>query len=359
MTGEIKKIEHYTKDGITYITYKNLYEFDSLLLRLEDKVSSSYEITEVNKNFDIDIDVPNKVEYVLDEDNVLVLDRAELILDDNIVFKENDILKQDDILRDYLKFERRKKEVCQPWAFDGKLENHKVELKFTFESEIDYSDSYLALEELDNTTIYLNGIKQDKKENGYFTDKCIKKIKLDKINKGLNTINLIIDFNQMVNLENIFILGKFGVRLNGRYGIITSLNDLIEFGDITSKLLPFYSGNITYVIPIEVNSSSIKIHSNYYKGSLLKISLDDSEYEYITLPPYDKIYTGLKKGKHTIKLKLFGHRQNSFGPLHLMDFKQMPSGPSTFRSEGEKWSDEFIVRPVGLLKSPIIKGDKE
>lgn len=64
--------------------------------------------------------------------------------------------------------------------------------------------------------------------------------------------------SKQISLENVFILGNFGVKVEGTHARITPLADKIAFGSITDQGLPFYGGKITYVLPIEVSGGNVK-----------------------------------------------------------------------------------------------------
>ena len=47
-------------------------------------------------------------------------------------------------------------------------------------------------------------------------------------------------------------------------------------------------------------------------------------------------------------------RGNTFGPLHLTPMDPAWVGPAQSRSEGERWSDDYQVIPVGMSKPPLL-----
>ena len=92
----------------------------------------------------------------------------------------------------------------------------------------------------------------------------------------------------------------------------------------------------------------------HYRGALLEVSVDGGEYQKLAFAPY-KINMGyLEKGRHTISIKCFGNRKNSFGPLHLRD-DTMWVFPVAWCTEGSKWSYEYCLKDIGVLSSPIIE----
>ena len=57
----------------------------------------------------------------------------------------------------------------------------------------------------------------------------------------------------------------------------------------------------------------------------------------------------------TLDLTCFGDRINTFGPLHNCNPKETNWGPKAARTEGEHWTDGYIVRPKGICVAPILE----
>ena len=84
------------------------------------------------------------------------------------------------------------------------------------------------------------------------------------------------------------------------------------------------------------------------------MTVDDKPAGRIIYPPYELTVDGLADGEHEIGLTLFGHRYNTFGPLHLVNERESWHGPGAWRSEDENWSDQYVLRRLGVMKSPEI-----
>jgi hypothetical protein len=209
------------------------------------------------------------------------------------------------------------------------------------------------MEDAEKAKITFNGESVDNTITGKFVDISIFKVNLPKIVKGENTLIITLPFGDSANLENVFILGKFGVKLQGRYATIINLPEKISFGDITQKALPFYGGNITYKIPVEVTDNILKVCASDYRGALIGATLDGKEIGKIVYPPYCVYETDIENGAHLLELTLFTHRYNTFGPIHLVNEKESWHGPGAWRSTGVNWSYEYVLRKTGILKAPV------
>ena len=268
---------------------------------------------------------------------------------------EEEILRLDNICRERLGLRNRGGRVVQPWVY-GEIEPiSEVTLKYTFTSEIEYEGASLALEDAEKAKITFNGEAVDNTITGNFVDISIFKVNLPKIVKGKNTLIITLPFGDSANLENVFILGEFGVKLQGRIPTLTTLPEKISFGDITQKGFPFYGGNITYKIPVEVTNNTLKVCASDYRGALISVKLDGNETGKIIYPPYCVFADGIEKGAHTLELTLFTHRYNTFGPVHLVNEKESWHGPHAWRTNGANWSYEYNLRQIGIMKAPVIE----
>ena len=339
-------------NGKTIIN-QHIYGYDSFLYKLEDgKKENIKNEKEINEET---FDTPYYVDYTLSEENVLLLDMAEYKLEDDEEFsKKEEILRLDNILRERLGLRERGGAVVQPWVYGEKAPITKVTLKYTFESEIDYSGAVLALEDAEKAEIIFNGNPVKNEVTGNFVDISILKVKLPDIVKGTNVLLVTLPFGETENLESMYLLGNFGVRVMGRVASIIALPEKLYFGDIVNQGLPFFGGNITYKIPVTVKNNQLTVCASFYRGALVTASLDNKEFGKIIYPPY-KAKVDTENGEHILSLKLYTNRFNSFGSVHLLDKMERWQGPDAWRSEGNRWSYEYIFKRTGILKTPVIK----
>ena len=60
--------------------------------------------------------------------------------------------------------------------------------------------------------MWLNGAEVPVNYDGYFTDKRIYTMPLGRLKKGENEIVALVPFGKRTSLENMFVLGEFGVK---------------------------------------------------------------------------------------------------------------------------------------------------
>ena len=348
--GSIKPLDVKYERGNTVINLA-MYNYRSYLIKITDgeKVTVAAKEPEMTDYVQAVCDG-----YELSEDNVLVLDRAEWNVDDGEIHPAEEILRLDNMARKLVGLRTRGGGIVQPWVVGDVPSEHKISLKFTFNSDIDYKGAYLALEQAADSEILFNGEDVDIKIDGWYVDKCIGKIALPEIKKGVNVLTVTQPLGARSNTENMFILGTFGVRLEGTKGAITTLPEKIYFTDLVYQGLPFYGGAVTYKFKAKSMDGKLNIKANYYRGAVMWVKVDGKDAGSIIYPPYVLSIDGIENGEHDVELTIYLNRYNSFGPLHLVDEMKSWHGPDAWRLTNDSWTDEFVLRRMGLLGAPKI-----
>ena len=350
--GSIYPVKTEYQGNKTIIRYE-MFGYDSLLLKLKE--GENNEVSAVLRPDGAEEALCEACDYELSEDNILVLDMAQWKLDGDEEFSEKEeILRLDNLVRERLGFKKRGGHVVQPWVLGDLPKPHKVTLKFTFNSEIDYKDAVLALEDADTAEVIFNGNKASALD-GYYVDISIGKKLLGDIVKGENVLEITLPFGETAGLENVFVLGKFGVKSDGGVATVTALPEKLAFGSLLSQGLPFYSGAVTYKMTAETEKDDLIVTASDYLGALISVSVDGKDRGDIVYPPYTLEIKGVGKGKHDVDVKIYLHRYNSFGPIHLVNVKESWHGPGAWRSGGINWSYEYVLRTTGIMKAPAIK----
>lgn len=357
MTGKIYPLSAEYRDGKTVLS-RIFYNHDSLLLKLtplqEDviaiyvcplKSTDPIEKAETWK-------VPELVPVTLEEPNVLLLDRAEYALDDGDYFPAEEILRADNHLRDLVGFPSRQKSVAQPWTIPEEPFAHYARLRFTIHSEVEVPSVQLAVEDAERVKIRWNGVEIPSEITGWYVDHAIKTVTLGALHTGENILELTIPFGKRSDLEWCYLLGDFGVRVNGERATVTVPVQELGFGDITAQGLPFYGGNVVYHLPVP-NGRTVQIHLPHYRGSLVGVSANGKRAGEILYAPYDLTVEMPANG--TLDLTLFGNRSNTFGAVHRRCEGNNWLGPNAWRTEGDEWSDSYQLTPTGILSAPVVK----
>ncbi|MBT7066560.1 MAG: hypothetical protein HN919_09680 [Verrucomicrobia bacterium] len=184
---------------------------------------------------------------------------------------------------------------------------------------------------------------------GFFTDKAVGTMALPDIAAGTHTIEITLSFTKKTSIEWFYLLGDFGVTLQGLHGVLTEPVRRLSFGDWTAQGLPFYGGNVTYHCVAPVDGSSIQMPQ--FKATTITVA-SQGESAAIFHPPY-MADVAVKAGA-PLDITLFGHRANCFGPVHLAESGMDWLGPNSYRMKGSLFSPEYQLQPLGIVSAPIV-----
>ena len=351
LTGDTYDIKHEYKGGNT-VVYYTMYTESSLLLKLVPGKDEGYNC-EVSVKEGKTIVLKGKHDYELEEPNVLLLDMAEFALDDGEFEPEEEILRLDTECRTRLGIEP-KHTMPQPWVFDDKDSGHSLTLRFTINSEIDVDGVYLAIEDAEKHEFTFNGEAITPVIEGYFTDESIKTFKLPHINKGTNILTVKLRLSIRSNTEWCYILGDFGVKVEGSEKTIINRAEKIGYSPLKMQTMPFYGGNVVYKNEIETPDCDLLVRAPFYRGAVIKVLLDGVDCGYIAFAPGTLKIDGVKAGKHKLDFILYGNRYNSFAALHNTVISQRWIGPQLWRTEGTEYSYEYQLADMGILAAPTV-----
>ncbi len=364
LTGETEKIP-YVNYGEETIIVRKVYQHDSILLRLVPSKGVNSLFLPDKSLSSLAVSVKSENAFELSEDNVLVLDMPEYRLNGGEWNSRDEMLRVDNACRQMLGWKSLTGRDMQPYAQPKETITNFVTLRFEILSEINVDSPRLALERLDMAEISLNGKSAEKKSVGYYIDRCLNIVELPPLGVGKNILEVKCPIGSRVSLENMFLLGKFGVKASGSEARIVALPEALAFGDIRGQGLDFYGANVSYNCEIDVpESGDLSVTVPEYIGSLVGVRLDGEENGNIIFAPYELTIPDVTAGKHTLSLCIYGNRFNTLGQLHCHHDKMFKAhdtdelpwfGPASFRTTGEMWSYDYKTKPVGIIATPICK----
>ena len=303
-------------------------------------------------------------EYELKDLNVLVLDYASHKINDGEWSKEKEILKTDIAIRDFFKIARRSGQMLQPWFVSKKeiKKLGKVFIKFNFNvTHKPEGPLWLALENSENLKVELNGNKINlDKEKEHWIDICFFKVPVnpDFIKIGVNQIILEMDFHKRTDIESIYLLGNFAVNIENEKPVLGRLPEKMKLNNLIYQGLAFYSSEISFTLDLEESGlqddfkklndgERVFIIFEDFTGGLIKISNSSGKSRAIMFKPYTADIAEILDGnKLTISLILT--RKNTFGPLHQNNLYPRTTGPRSFITEAEAFTDNYQLVPSGI-----------
>ena len=206
----------------------------------------------------------------------------------------------------------------------------------------------MGLEGLKDTRIELDGIAVPSIATGWFVDKSIATVALPDMTAGSHELQLTIRYHRKSNPEWCFLLGDFGVRLEGRQARVVAPVRSLGFGDWTAQGLPFYAGNVTYHCGLVDFAPDTVLRAARFGAPLLAVDVDGARFGTIAFAPYELELGALALGSHDLAITAFGSRVNAFGALHNWDADERWYGPSAWRSTGDRWAYEYNITRAGI-----------
>ena len=357
LSGEILPVTYSAKNGRTVVSFK-MFDDDSFLFSLEG-IDCEESFTAPSAEWErSDMPAPSRCAYRLEEPNCLLLDMPQWSLDDGALQPREELMRIDEAVRTKLGLALKRTKCVQPWVVPDAPEENKLYLRFTFESRIDYDGAMLALENLEKSIVAFNGKAVDTEPVGYFVDKEIHTCRLPEIRTGENVLEITMPFGLRTDAENCFILGAFGTAYAGRDAYITALPEKLAFGDAVHQGLAFYGANLVYDTEVELDEeSALEVEVSHYRGALVELLVDGVPTADIWRSPFRAVTDKLSVGKHVLSYRLYGNRYNTFSALHnlLADKKGVYIGPDYWRTAGFEWAYEYNTRPMGILKTPVVR----
>ncbi len=299
----------------------------------------------------------------LTDANAVVLDMPRFRIGGGDWNDRMEILKVDRAARTALGVAPRGGAMVQPWARPKpkQIQSIPVELEYTFRvRNVPQGPVGLALETPERFDVRLNGSPLTTNEDGaWWVDPCLQKLPVPPglLVPGENTLSLRIDYTENDGLETCFLLGYFGVRLVGNQPEILEPPAALEPGDWCGQGLPFYTGSVVYRLPARFKpgrSERLVLRFDNHRSTVIRVSCGGKLAGYAAWPPYEVDVTDVLDGKNDLCIEVFGSRRNAFGPLHIVDPNPVWTGPEQFVTEGDRWRDEYHLKPCGLTAWPLL-----
>lgn len=358
LTGEKQELESQIRKGKTELRTE-LNGQDSLLLRMipdsADESTKSGERSALEEKREVCKNRHPRVILKRDEPNVLVLDKASWQIEGRDAEPEEETLRLDNEIRDILGYPRRKAAYAQPWVQkEEEIRSIPVTLTYEIFSETEISDIWLAMEGLAGVQLFLNGKPVEKKPKGYYVDPAIPKTVLGTLKQGANILRVVIPFTAKTNLEACYILGIFSVRVQGDQAVLAPWREEGWYGSLTEQGMPFYGGNAVYEETLELEKGLYEVQVSKFRAPVLEVELDGKHAGMIAFAPYTCRLKIEKSGVHTLGIRAFGSRVNTFGAIHDCDEQEVYFDPNAWRTEEDSWSYEYQLKKTGILKRPVL-----
>lgn len=260
-----------------------------------------------------------------------------------------------------------------------------LEFEFDISEEFDFSTVSLCIEEPEILKIFINGLEHNFVDEGYFVDKSIRCSNIGKhLKLGKNTITFSLNYYQSdfvyytkftpgisetlrnkltydTELESIYIIGDFGVKLDGDYhygerrcihagkkfSLVKPVNS-VDITDITEQNFWFFTGKMQLSQTVNINKENDKCYLIAFKelnAPACRIFVNGSLAGNIAFSPFSLDITKLlNDGENEIIVEMLSGNRNLLGPHHRPYGESYSVGPATF-SDKNGWSDDKSLPP--------------
>ena len=301
--------------------------------------------------------------YAADEPNVCVLDFCRWRWKGGEWSDEGEALWIDRAVRSNIGIEWRGGSMLQPWY--AKLNDNKAygELQLSYEFYVDtlpMGDVFLAGERPELNHYRINGFDLTCDDpNDFWIDDCFKRMKIpaEAIRMGRNEVTVDVTFRRTTNIEALYLVGIFGVKLDGHTRTVTEVPPVIGCDNYAAYNLPFFTGNMTITLTAEDykpllgdaadTADRIVLTPKDFTGGCVKVTAGGKT-TVLGWDPYEADVTEAYRQGLPISVTVVGVRTNLFGPLHQVPKPAGSCGPGSFVTRGDAWTDDYSLLSSGL-----------
>ena len=241
--------------------------------------------------------------------------------------------------------------IYEPHPMDGT----QVFFEFTFNvKDLPKSSLELVVEKPEWFNISLNGTEQKVKPTGWFIDKSLQRIPLSGVKEGTNILSLSCEYKNFMEIEDCYLIGDFA--LDSDRAVVREPEKLM-LGDWTLQGYMHYAGSMVYHFDYLYNKEALGnpekviLELGDFSAINIEIRINGKTAGYVPWKAASQvdITDGIIEGRNHIEIEVMGSPRNFFGPFHQA-FKANTVNSSSFRTQGNEYTSDYIVKPYGLFE---------
>jgi len=255
----------------------------------------------------------------------------------------------------------------QPWylvkagLIDSKPRG-SVEMLYTFNIANIPARCLLAMEMPQLFKIKING-KKAGKAKGWWLDEDFHTIDISPLlKKGANQILLDFNYHTDMELEDMYLVGDFGITVLNRNKPVAPDNftlvrqpQKLKCGFWTGQGLDFYGGAVKYKISVvkPKNNQRLVIKLPDVSCTMAVVHTNGKSFILPWAPFTADITDALTAGSNKVIIEIIGGRRNILGPLHLQPLAW--TGPEQFDPCHPDWTFEYHLSAHGITAPVIVE----
>jgi len=299
------------------------------------------------------------------EPNTMPLDYCRYSFGDEPFSQDMPVLKADAEIRARFGLGSRLGGGHQPWYLyaAGTIDTAprgRCRLKFGFHVTDLPAQCKLAVERPEDFAITVNG-KPVGKPDGFWVDEDIRTVDITGLLvAGGNEVLLTMNYRPDMELEDLYLVGEFGVRLHqgdvpapGAMTIVAPPTRLV-LGSWIGQGLTFYGGAVLYRIAVRKSPGSrIRLRLPGVAATAVVVRAGGKEFVLPWAPMEVELTDALKDGDNAVTLEVIGGRKNILGPMHV---PWLPwTGPGEFDPNNKGWTRHYQLVDHGLTEAVIVE----
>ena len=288
--------------------------------------------------------------------NSLILDRCRYQINDDEFSAEaflNDA-QEEWRSRFGLSSVRRMNADIQPWKRlqdpDNLEPRARLALRYSFQvNDLPAQETFLVLEDRDGFEILINGSPVDAPTAGWFMDKSFEKVAIGKfIKPGKNMVELRTTLTAMCVIEDIYIIGDFGVSPE-TFALIFEPEQLAT-GDWCPQGYPFYTDGMVYEARFEIKEGfrgRVAVEIERFEGTVAAVWVNGKHAAVLGWRPYRADVTDYARpGSNTLGIEIVGSARNLMGPRHSAERYPVFTSSNELLDTSEPG---YHITPAGLM----------
>ncbi|MCZ8519522.1 glycosyl hydrolase [Paenibacillus caseinilyticus] len=210
---------------------------------------------------------------------------------------------------------------------------------------------HLVVESAREYEIRLNGVRIPAEPDGWFLDRSFDRVPLGALRQGRNELVLLCRYHQRMEVEDLYLIGDFGVDDARR---IIREPAALQLGDWCLQGYPHYAGSMVYRFPVDGGpfpSGPAWLELRRFEAVTAEVRINGETAGHVPWRAASRIDISgsLVEGENHIEVEVMGSPRNLLGPFHHTAADPSITSWASFRKEGDGYSPAYELRPYGLL----------